>query len=103
MDGLNHIFTREDGIGRSQSDILRRLALLPKAQQIIKNANIVENIKKVSDGRGTYSLLGRFDDGDVVRVVLKENKIGNKKFFSVFDVNDVEKKLKKDRTLLPES
>ena len=43
----------------------------------------------------TYGLLGRFDDGSVIRMVVKETKQDGKIFRTVYDWSDVSDKVKK--------
>lgn len=42
-----------------------------------------------------YGLLGRFDDGSVIRVIVRETRQDGKIFRSVFDWGDVSKKVKR--------
>lgn len=83
----------EDGTKRDDNNIVRRLRLLKKSKQVIENASVVESVRESLEKGKTFSLLGRFKDGEVVRVVVQEVKIGGKRFFSVFDVRDVTKKV----------
>ena len=46
-------------------------------------------------GNKRYSLLGRFDDGSVVRGIVEESQADGRTFLSVFDLEDVSKKLRK--------
>jgi len=80
----------------SDLDVKRRLKLLPKAKTALMSTQFVDEIRKGENGNpDEYSILGRFSDGDIIRVVVHEIEKEGKKFLSVFDMKDIGKKLKK--------
>jgi len=81
---------------RSQANVMGRVKMLPKVKEILRRTEYVDEIRELPNGKVRYGLLGRFEDGSVVRVVVEEVKQGGKKFLSVFDWKEVGKKL--DRT-----
>lgn len=78
---------------RTEDDVRRRIALLPKALAVIQHVKNHEPVRNEGDGVFRYGLLGRFADGDVVRVVVEEVKKGGHSFLSVFDLDRVAKQL----------
>lgn len=88
--GWRHI-TGEAGRRRTFADIHRRLKLLPYAKQIIESSTTVQNVV-TKRGKTFYALEAMVeveeDEGKdlrKVRVVLVEDKQGNKVFYSVMD------------------
>lgn len=88
--GWEHITGRDDK-KRTLSDIYRRLKLLPHAKKIINKMPLVQNKRK--RGENTfYALEAIIQIGEnenvierKIRVVLKEDKIGVVRFFSIMD------------------
>lgn len=101
-DGLSHVIEgkRKGQDDLSQDGIKRRAKLLPKVKDVIENAQVVENMRDGEDGK-TFSLLGKFTDGSVLRVIVQQIEKGGRRFFSVFDVEDLSKKIA--RTSSPSS
>lgn len=88
--GWEHITGRDDK-KRTLADIYRRLKLLPHAKTIISKMPLVQNKRK--RGQNTFYALEaviqikqseRLIDRKI-RVVLKEDKIGFVRFFSIMD------------------
>lgn len=79
--------------------IKRRIKLLPKVKEIIKGTPYIDEVREEAKGTKRYGLLGKFEDGSVIRVIVEETKKGGKNFLSVFDWEDVSKKIK--QTSLP--
>jgi len=99
--GWSHIIGEHERT-LSNDNIIRRLKLLPKVKATLESSPFVDEIREKDYGsRKEYGLLGRFADGDVIRVVVEEQNKNGKTFLSVFDWEDVSKKLK--RNTLPES
>jgi len=93
--GWNHIAEPTLGARHiSEKNRIRRIALLRKAKAIIEHTPYVDEIRPESEGT-TFGLLGRFKDGSVVRVSVQKVRRGSKEFLTVFDLADVEKKIKK--------
>lgn len=88
-DGLQYTL---EGKARGQENIKRRLALLPKAEAVLRNTKYVDDIRDLENGTKRFGLLGRFEDGSVVRVIAQEINRAGKHFLSVFDWEDVSKK-----------
>lgn len=88
--------------GLTDENIKRRVKMLPKVKTILESTPFVDEIReKDNNKRKEYGLLGRFEDGTVVRVVIEEEEKNGKAFLTVYDWEDVSKKLK--RNTLPES
>jgi len=88
--GWEHITGRDDK-KRTAGDVYRRLKLLPHARGIISKMPLVQN-KRRKGNNTFYALEAMIDikDGDKVserkiRVVLKEDKVGAVRFFSIMD------------------
>ena len=88
--GWEHITGRDDK-KRTAGDVYRRLKLLPHARGIINKMPLVQN-KRRKGNNTFYALEAMIDikDGDKVserkiRVVLKEDKVGAVRFFSIMD------------------
>ena len=92
--GLQHI-NGEDGRPLSENNIKRRLKLLPKVAALLKSTAFVDEVRQKDETTKEYGLLGRFSDGAVIRVVVDETEQNGKHFLSVFDWEDMSKKLKK--------
>jgi len=100
--GWEHITQSTPDRKLSDDNIKRRIKLLAKAKEIIETAQYVESVQeKPTKGQKTFALLGKFADGDAVRVIVEEINRGGKIFFSVFDVEDLGKKIRK--IALPET
>jgi hypothetical protein len=102
-NGWSHILgDREFDRKLSDENVKRRLKLLPKVKATLENTPFVDEVRE-KDGSSTkeYGILGRFADGDVIRVVVDEQNKNGKAFLSVYDWEDVSKKIK--RNTLPES
>ena len=89
--GWNHLVGNKGYKQRILADKYRRLKLLPYAKQIIENSHTIQDIRTIN-GRVYYSLdaVIPVDQGGIkhlrkVRVVIHEDKKGNKIFFSVMD------------------
>ena len=78
---------------RTPTNVMRRVKMLPKVKEVLQRTEYVDEIRKMPDGTVRYGLLGRFEDGSIVRVVIEEVKQGGKKFLSVFDWKEVSKKM----------
>jgi hypothetical protein len=90
------------GLPKGAEEVARRLALLPKAVEVLKNVNSIDphDIRTMPPGNNAgesnskdhkrYGLYGRFDDGIVVNVVVEEIQKEGKKFLSVFDFDGME-------------
>ena len=90
--GWLHISGAFGGKKRTFADITRRLKLLPKAKEIIETSTTIQDIEKKSSGRTFYALEAVVEieeKGKIaprkVRVILVEDKKGNKIFYSVMD------------------
>ncbi len=94
MSGFLHV-SAQDGRVLKTEDITRRINLLPKAKEVLTNTPCVDEMRIWPNGDRTYGLLGRFDDGSVIRVVVKETKQEGKVFRTVYDWSDVSDKVKK--------
>jgi tRNA G10 N-methylase Trm11 len=92
--GWDHVAESTTDRHLSERNIIRRLALLEKARAVIKHTPYVDEIRDEPTGTA-FGLLGRFKDGSAVRVAVQKVKLGNKEFLTVFDLVDVEKKLKR--------
>ncbi len=92
--GLAHI-SGEDERSLSEKNVNRRLALLPKAKAVIENAPYADEVRDKGNGTTDYGLLGRFKDGTVVRAVIRETNQEGKIFRTVYDWEDVSKKIKR--------
>ena len=75
----------------SIEDQARRFKLLPRVLPIVENVKHIDpqDIHKIDKNHYRYGLLGRFKDGSVVRGVFDEIQREGKKFFSVFDIEDL--------------
>ncbi|OPY09690.1 MAG: hypothetical protein A4E66_01690 [Syntrophus sp. PtaB.Bin001] len=95
--GWLHILgEQQDNRQLSDQDVKRRLKLLPKVKATIKNTPFVDEIREKNNGdTKEYGMLGRFEDGDIIRVVVEEERKKGKTFYSVFDWEDVSKKIKR--------
>lgn len=89
--GWLHISGAFGGKKRTLADIYRRLSLLPKAREIIETSTTIQDIKK-KNGATFYALEAVIEVEEnnkkafrKVRVVLIEDKKGNKIFYSVMD------------------
>lgn len=89
--GWLHISGAFGGKKRTLADVHRRLALLPKAKEIIETSTTIQDIKK-KNGTLFYALEAMVEIEEnnkktlrKVRVVLIEDKKGNKIFYSVMD------------------
>ncbi|MBI4839068.1 MAG: hypothetical protein HY806_08035 [Nitrospirae bacterium] len=78
----------------SDDNIKRRIKLLARAKEILENTPYADEVREVKPGIKRYSLLGKFEDGNVVRVIVQEIKKEGKTFLSVFDLKDETKKLR---------
>ena len=58
----------------SKDEIKQRLSLLKKADAILRNATLIEDMKQNAKGERTFSVIGHFKDGSAVRVVVQEKK-----------------------------
>lgn len=98
--GWEHITSEQRSGGRTLSadDVTRRLKLLPKSRAILNETKFIENRASGVNGV-TYSLIGGFDDGSVVRVIVQQVETGGKRFFSVFDVENIGKKIRASTVL----
>lgn len=98
--GLDHLTGEERTVKISAENTARRLKLLPKVKTVLESTPFVDEVRTKEGGK-EYGLLGRFSDGSVIRVVVEEIHENGKTFYSVFDWEDVAKKLR--RSPLPES
>lgn len=96
LSGFLHIAT-QDGRKLTLESIKRRLSLLVKAKEVLKNTPYVDEIRTIDNEDKIYGLLGRFDDGTVVRVAVGETKQEGKVFRTVFDWRDVSRKVQRTR------
>lgn len=78
----------------ADEEVVRRVKLLPKAKVILQQAPYADEVREVN-GNKRYGLLGRFEDGSVIRVVVEETEKDGRHFYSVFDLENASKKLKK--------
>ncbi len=72
----------------SESNQIRRLKLIPRARTILEKVGHVECYRPDSEGGPTFSLVGRFADGQAVRVIVQKVRDEAKTFYSVFDIDD---------------
>ncbi|KAA0888751.1 hypothetical protein [Oryzomonas rubra] len=79
-----------------EASIKRRLKLLPKVKATLETTPFVDEIRDRADGAKEYGLLGRFTDGEVIRVALEEKVVGERTFLTVYDWEDVSKKIKRE-------
>lgn len=102
--GFLHI-TRPD---LSEKNVIRRLRLLPRAKEILETSTEVYKEKSAAEGINRYGLIGMFDDGKIVKVVVEEIKKEGKEFYSVYDVAEIKKEqipsgnLSVRKSLIPE-
>jgi len=89
--GWYHLIGKTGNKKRVFRDVHRRLALLPHAKTILENAGTIQNIR-TQNGRQYYSLdsMEPVTENGVthlrkVRVIVFENKKGQKVFYSVMD------------------
>jgi len=89
--GWLHISGAFGGKKRTFADIFRRLFLLPKAKEIIETSTTIQDIKK-KEKKTFYALEAMVEVEEnnkkelrKVRVILIEDKKGNKIFYSVMD------------------
>jgi|GEM_PF-6262639 len=83
---------------KGKEEYARRMALLPKAIEVIKNSLAIDphDTREVlppdsnSKDHKRYGLYGRFDDGMVISVIVEEMQQEGKKFLSVFDFKNLE-------------
>lgn len=123
--GWEHLSVGDADRGRKTANVIRRIALLPYARETLASTPFVDEIRIVTpgskdrivnpssnlqfpkNGHLRYGLLGAFEDGTVVRVIVDEKRIGEKSYLSVFDIKDVSKRLKKapvsGRSQIPQS
>lgn len=92
-NGLEHVMGKHTR-GYSEENIRRRLSLLPRVLPILESTPYVDEVRTKADGGKEYGLLGKFTDGKVVRVVVEETREDGKTFLSVFDWEDVSKKIR---------
>jgi hypothetical protein len=91
LKGWRHITGATGYTKRTRDDTHRRLKLLPKAKEIIETSTTIQNVTKIHRRR-YYALeamvkvpeLGK-DSLRKVRVIIVEDKQGNKIFYSVTD------------------
>jgi len=110
--GWDHLFTNDRGEPRPDSRIVDRLSLLPRAKDIISTTPYVDEVRIRENGKEKivrpdealqfpkngelrYGITGRFDDGQVIQVVVEERRVGDRSYFSVFDLRDVSDRLRK--------
>lgn len=84
LKGWKHISGSTGSKKRSFLDTQRRLKLLPYAKKIISESSLVQNIT-TKNKRKYYALEAMVSPSKKVRVVLIEDKLGNKIFYSVMD------------------
>lgn len=84
LKGWKHISGSTGSKKRSFLDTQRRLKLLPYAKKIISESSLVQNIT-TKNKRKFYALEAMINPSKKVRVVLIEDKLGNKIFYSVMD------------------
>lgn len=91
LKGWRHISGAFGGKKRTFADIYRRLHLLPKAKEIIEKSTTIQNVEK-RHGKTFYTLEAVVEIEEKgkkaprkVRVILVEDKKGNKIFYSVMD------------------
>ncbi|MEI7672195.1 MAG: LPD1 domain-containing protein, partial [Deltaproteobacteria bacterium] len=93
--GFSHIVGEHER-ALSDNNIKRRLKLLPKVREILQTTPFSDEAReRPFDGAKEFSLLGRFRDGTVVRVVVEEIEKSGKSFLTVYDWEDVSKKMKR--------
>lgn len=92
--GFDHLTGKHER-ALSDDNIKRRLKLLPKVRATIITTPFVDNVRTEKDGTEKYGLLGRFTDGTVIRVAVQEEKHQGKVFVTVYDWEDVSKKIKR--------
>ncbi|WP_318556917.1 hypothetical protein [Geobacter anodireducens] len=82
---------------KGKEELARRMALLPKAVEVIKNSQAIDphDTRDMlppdsnSKNHKRYGMYGRFDDGIVISVVVEEIQQEGKKFLSVFDFKNL--------------
>lgn len=89
--GWYHLVGGKSYTKRSFPDVMRRLYLLPKAKEIIEKSTTIQDVEK-RYGRTFYALEAIVEVKEKnkkasrkVRVILIEDKKGNKTFYSVMD------------------
>lgn len=80
---------------RSDNEVRQRISLLPKAKEVIANAVSIEGEPRTEHGSTRFALLGRFDDGEAIRVILERREGEDHYFLSVFDLARESKQLRK--------
>jgi hypothetical protein len=68
---------------RQKNDRMRRFALLPLASEIIASAKIYEDHRRV--GQTQYWAVAQENNGEIVRVVIRQIGSGRKHFFSIYN------------------
>lgn len=92
LKGWRHCLTKGQGQKRSIQDIYRRLKLLPFAQKILEKTTTLQNI--TYENRRKYFIFESVEELQIngkiqqqkVRVILIEDKKGNKIFYSVMNI-----------------
>lgn len=92
LKGWYHIVGGTGNKKRPMADVVRRLYLLPYAKEIIEKSTTIQNIEKRHD-RTFYTLEAMVEVEEKgkkaprrVRVILIEDKKGNKIFYSIMDI-----------------
>lgn len=100
LKGWRHISGATGHKKRTPEDTFRRFKLLPCAKEIIEKATLVQDISK-RNGSTFYVLEGMVNVKEVggealrkVRVIIIEDKLKNKIFYSVMDKKRRNKKIK---------
>jgi hypothetical protein len=94
LSGFLHIAT-QDGRKLTIESIKRRISLLMKAREVLRTTPFVDDFRPLPNGDKIYGLLGRFEDGTVIRVAVKETSEEGKVFRTVYDWSDVSRKVQR--------
>lgn len=95
--GFQHL-TRKNGFPRSKSEQKRRFALIPLAEEIVKNPNATvsrntrvvdrriesHGSKKSMSAEADFWIITERRDDDKIIVVIRQLNGGNKHFFSIY-------------------